>query len=133
MAESTHTLVARWPRVALQTLIPAVVAGLLARKGHAVPASIVGAVAAFALVSGLLIPTLFARWEAFGRAFGKVVAAALTWCCLVPVFYLVFVPGRLILMLQRKDILGRAFPTRLPTYWVPRAPVKDPAEYQRQY
>ena len=119
--------------MALQTLIPAVVAGLLARKGHAVPASIVGAIAAFSLVSGLLIPTLFARWEALGQALGKGVAAVLTWCCLVPVFYLVFVPGRLILLLSRHDHMCRAFPTQLPTYWVPRAPVKTAAEYQRQF
>ncbi len=117
----------------VQTLIPGVVAILFARRGHAVPASLVGAIAVFALVSGLAVPTLFARWEACGRAFGKVVAGIVTWICLVPVFYLIFVPGRLILALKQKDPMGLAFPTKQPTYWVPRAPVKDSAEYRRQY
>lgn len=126
-------LPARWPRVLLQTLIPAVVAFWMAHRGHAVPASIIGAIAGFVLVSGLCIPTLFARWEAFGRAFGRGVGVAVTWICLVPVFYLVFVPGRLILVILRKDPMGRVFPTHAPTYWVPRAPVKDVAEYRRQF
>jgi len=134
MSETTpQSLSARWPRVLVQTLIPGVVAVLFARKGHVLPASIVGAIAGFALVSGLFIPTLFARWERLGQAFGKAIAGAVTWICLVPVFYLVFAPGRLILMLTRKDPMGRAFPTQAPTYWVPRAPVKDVAEYRRQY
>ena len=127
------SLSARWPRVLLQTLIPAAVAIWVAHKGHAVPASIIGAIAGFALVSGLCIPTLFVRWEAFGRAIGKGVGVAATWICLVPVFYLVFTPGRLILALARKDPMGRGFPTQASTYWVPRAPVKDAAEYRRQF
>jgi len=90
-------------------------------------------VAVFALVSGLAVPKLFARWEACGRAFGKVVAGMVTWICLVPVFYLIFVPGRLILALTGKDPMGLAFPTKQPTYWGPRAPGKDAAEYRRQY
>lgn len=123
----------RWPRVLLQTGIPAVVALLVARRGHAVPASIIGGVAAFALISGLCLPRLFCRWEAFGQQLGRVVAVGVTWACLVPVFYLVFVPGRLILLLTRRDPMCREFPTRLPTYWVPRPPVRDVAEYRRQF
>lgn len=133
MAEVTQTLAQRWPRVALQAAVPAIVAGLLARKGHAVPASIIGGIAAFSLVSGLMIPRLFARWEAMGAALAKGVGVALTWLCLVPTFFLVFVPARLILLLSRNDPMCRAFPTRLPTYWVPRPPVKDPSEYRRQF
>lgn len=130
---TTHSLSARFPRVLVQTLIPAVVSAVLAWKGHAVPAGVVAAIAGFALLSGLFMPALFATWEAMGQAIGKAVATAVTWICLVPMFYLVFVPGRLILLLGRKDPMCRAFPTKLPTYWVPRAPVKDAAEYQRQF
>jgi len=66
-------------------------------------------------------------------ALGRGVGVAATWICLVPVFYLIFAPGRLILALSRKDPMGRAFPTRAPTYWVSRAPIKDAAEYRRQF
>lgn len=129
----TQSLSARLPRVLVQTLIPSVVTAVFVWKGHAIPAGVLAAIAGFALVSGLFIPSLFACWEALGQAIGKAVATAVTWICLVPLFYLVFVPGRLILLLTRKDPLCRAFPTSQPTYWVPRAPVKDPAAYQRQF
>jgi len=36
------------------------------------------------------MPSLFACWEAMGQAIGKAVATAVTWICLVPLFYLVF-------------------------------------------
>jgi hypothetical protein len=119
--------------VLVQTLIPGGVAAFLAWRGHPVPAGLLTAIAGFALVSGLFMPALFACWEALGQAIGKAVATAVTWLCLVPLFYLVFVPGRLILLLNRKDPMCRAFPTTQPTYWVPRAPVKDVSEYQRQF
>jgi len=133
MGEPAHTLSARLPSVVVQTLIPAVIAGVFAWRGHAVPASLVGGIALFALVAGLAIPRLFARWEQFGQALGKGVATVLTWACLVPAFYLIFFPGRLILLMTGKDPMCRAFPTQEPTYWVPRAPVKDSGEYRRQY
>ena len=117
----------------MQTLIPGGVAAFLLWRGHAVPAGLLTAIAGFALLSGLCMPALFAAWEALGQAIGKGVATAVTWLCLVPLFYLVFVPGRLILLLARKDPMCRAFPTRQSSYWVPRAPVKDASEYQRQY
>ncbi len=117
----------------VQALIPAVVSAGLAWKGHAIPAGLLTAIAAFTLASGLFMPSLFACWEALGQTIGKGVATAVTWICLVPLFYLVFVPGRLILLIGRKDPMCRAFPTKQPTYWVPRAPVKDAAEYQRQF
>jgi hypothetical protein len=51
----------------------------------------------------------------------------------VPVFYLLFVPGRLILMVRGIDPMCRKFPTAAPTYWVPRKPVTNLEEYKRQF
>jgi hypothetical protein len=48
-------------------------------------------------------------------------------------FYLVFVPGRFILMMRGIDPMCRKFPTDAATYWVPRKPVLNTDEYKRQY
>jgi hypothetical protein len=85
------------------------------------------------LISGLFIPPVFNRIEQFGRWFGKGVGIAITWILLVPVFYLLFVPGRLILMVRGIDPMCRKFPTAAPTYWVPRKPVTNLEEYKRQF
>ena len=119
--------------VLLQTVIPAAVGAFFYYKGKPVAAGILGGIAALMLISGFFIPALFARIEKLGRAFGKVVGVALTWGLMVPMFYLVFVPGRLILMMRGIDPMCRKFPTDAPTYWVPRKPVTDTAEYKRQF
>jgi hypothetical protein len=120
-------------KVLLQAVIPAGVGGVFYWKGHSVAAGVLGAVAAVTLVSGLFIPPLYRLIDRFGQALGKGVAAGLTWALLAPMFFLVFVPGRLILKLRGIDPLCRAFPTSAPTYWAPRKPVTDPAAYRRQF
>lgn len=119
--------------VLLQTVIPAAVGGFFWIKGKPVAAGVLAGIAALMFISGFFIPALFARIEQLGRTFGKWVGVAITWVLLVPVFYLVFVPGRLILMLRGIDPMCRKFPTDAPTYWVPRKPVADTAEYKRQF
>jgi len=128
-----QSLSARLSRVLVQTLIPSAAAAIFAWKGHDIPAGLLAAIAGFSLLSGLFMPVLFARWEEMGQRLGKGFATAVTWICLVPLFWLVFVPGRLVLLLARKDPMCRAFPTTQKTYWVPRTPVKDASEYQRQF
>ena len=116
-----------------QVTIPGVMGVLALRRGHVVPAAVLGAVAALFLVSGLFIPALHARLDAFGRAVGRAFAAVLTWVLLVPVFVLVFVPGRLVLKLRGIDPLTRKCPSAEPTYWVARGPVADDGDYKRQF
>jgi hypothetical protein len=85
------------------------------------------------LITGFLVPALFNRIEKIGQELGRVVSVAITWILLVPMFYLVFVPGRLILKLNNIDPMCRQFPTNALTYWVPRKPVADVDNYKRQY
>ncbi len=98
-----------------------------------VAAVILFGIGALLLVSGLFIPVLFFRIERIGQAVGRVVGLVLTWIILLPMFYLVFVPGRLILMIRGIDPMCRKFPTDAPTYWVPRKPVGSVEEYKRQF
>ncbi len=120
-------------KVLLQTTIPMVMSSYFIYKGKPVVAGILFGVGVVMLVSGTLIPALFNRIERLGQGMGRVVSVAVTWILLVPMFYLVFVPGRLFLTLRGIDPMCRQFPTNAPTYWVPRKPVSDVANYKRQY
>lgn len=117
----------------IQTVIPAAVGLFFLYKGKPVAAGVLFGLAAVLLVSGCLIPSLFNRIERAGQAFGRGVSTALTWVLLVPVFFLVFVTGRVILKLRGEDPLCRKFPTDATTYWTPRKAVADVSEYKRQY
>ena len=119
--------------VLIQTLIPAAVGAFLHYKGKPVASGVLFGIAAVLLVSGLLIPVVFNAIEKAGQALGRAVSMTLTWALLVPMFILVFVPGRLILIMRGLDPLCRKFPTDAATYWIPRNPVVDPEEYKRQY
>jgi hypothetical protein len=119
--------------VLIQAVIPTAVGAFFYFKGKPVAAGILWSIGALLLISGFLIPSLFAKIEKAGRWFGKGVGTAITWLLLVPMFYLVFVPGRLILRIRGIDPMCRKFPTDAPTYWVPRKPVVNLDEYKRQF
>ena len=117
----------------LQALVPMAVGAFFLYRHRPVAAVILFGIGALLLVSGLFIPVLFFRIERIGQAVGRVVGLVLTWIILLPMFYLVFVPGRLILMIRGIDPMCRKFPTDAPTYWVPRKPVGSVEEYKRQF
>ena len=117
----------------LQTLVPIAMGAFFLNRHRPVAAVILFGIGTLLLVSGLFIPALFFRIERFGQAVGRVVGLVLTWIILLPMFYLVFVPGRLILMMRGIDPMCRKFPTDAQTYWVPRKPVGSVEEYKRQF
>lgn len=133
MAENEQTCGGGAGRAFIQALVPAAIGAFLVYKGRTVAGGVLCGIGAVVLVCGLFIPAAFARLEQFGRWLGRAVATALTWVLLVPVFYLVFVPGRLILLARGQDPLCRQFPTRLRTYWIPRKPVGGNEGYARQF
>lgn len=119
--------------VLIQTLVPAGVGVIFFYYGKTIPAMVLWAISGTLLTTGILIPPVFHRIEQFGRRFGKWVGIAVTWLLMVPVFFLVFMPGRLILKFRGIDPMCREFPTDAPTYWVPRKPVTDVEGYKRQF
>lgn len=60
---------------------------------------------------------------------------AITWLLLGTIFFLVFVPGRLVLFLRRRDPLERRPDARRESYWHEVAPSpRDPAaHFRRQF
>ena len=116
-----------------QIAIPAALGAVFFWRGRLPAAVALWAVAAVLLLASLFVPALHAKIDRLGRAFGRLVATVLTWVLLVPMFVLVFVPGRLVLKLGGVDPMTRKCPSAEPTYWVPRKPVSGDADYKRQF
>jgi hypothetical protein len=127
----------RHSRLALRAAIQAAIAGgigwLFLWRGHKGMAIFMAALSAFLFVSGLFIPWIFLAFERFGKKLGRWVGTGLTWLLLMPMFFFVFFPGRLILWLTRRDPMRRRFPSREKTYWTPRPPVEKNEQYTKQY
>lgn len=85
----------------------------------------------FALAVGA--PRLFAPVQAALDRFGRAVAASLTVLLLGLVFVLVFVPGRLVLALLRRDPLHRRPDPARASYWEPLSPAGPVERFRRQY
>lgn len=98
-----------------------------------VTAGIVLGLSGVVLVCGLFIPPAFMAIERFGHNLGKWVATGLTWLLLVPFFYICFVPARIIMAISGKDPLNLKFNSRATTYWIPRKPVTDLRQYEKQH
>jgi hypothetical protein len=120
-------------KVLIQTLVPAGVGLIFHFLDHLVAAKVLWGVSGLLLLSGLFVPFVFNKIEQFGRWFGKWVGVIVTWVLMVPMFWLIFVPGRVILKLRGIDPMCRKFPTDEKTYWVPRKPVSNMDDYKRQF
>jgi hypothetical protein len=120
-------------RAAIQAVIVAGIGGFFHARDHKGMAFFLFSVAGFLLISGLFFSPLFLEFERLGKKFGQWFGAALTWMLLVPMFFIVFFPGRLILWLIRKDPMNRGFPSKEETYWIPRPPVEKIGQYTKQY
>jgi|LSQX01.3.fsa_nt_gb hypothetical protein len=100
---------------------------------YTVMALVVWSVAGVVLVSGFFVPPVFRAIERLGQWLGWLVGTILTWGLLAPFYYLVFLPMHLAQRVRGKDPLARSLHTGAPTYWSPRAPVPDPAQYKKQF
>jgi hypothetical protein len=101
--------------------------------GHRTMAYVVWGLAAVVLGSALFVPPVFAAIEGFGKKLGVWVGTGLTYLLLVPFFYLVFVPGRLVMALLGKDPMKREFPAKEASCWSPRRTKMDEAHYRKQF
>lgn len=90
------------------------------------------AVALMVGLLGLLMPAAFRAVDRAMQGFGRAVGTALTWLLLVPFFYLVFIPGHLLLRLLRKDPLQLRFSRQENSYWTLRRPLK-PDHFRKQF
>jgi len=100
---------------------------------HRYRMSLVVTVAAFVVgIAGLIVPCFFSLLDRWVAALTRAVGGLLTWALLLPFFWLVFVPARLMLLLKGKDPMTRRCPSPEATYWIPRA-ARKPDHFTRQF
>ena len=71
---------------------------------------------------------LLAVWKGFRRA----MTTAITWTILGVLWVVLFVPGRLSLLILRRDPMSRRFPGGLDSFWQKRAADEGPKGPFRQ-
>ena len=101
--------------------------------GQKMLAGLLGILAVGILFGSLWAPRLYRAMERFGRFLGRGVGAGMTWLLLVPFFFLVFLPGRLVLRLVGRDPMRRAFPAPEASCWIPRKASEKGGHYHRQF
>ena len=105
----------------VQALVMGVVGTLLVFVlGHVTVGRIVWLLAGVVLLLGLLWPAGYRPIHAFGNGLGRAVGTVLRYLLLVPGYWLVFVPGHLLLRLRGRDPLQRKYYPATDTYWIPR-------------
>jgi len=121
-------------KATIQAPVMALVGYVIYRwTGHLIGPAIVWTLAGLVLVGGWFVPAIFHGFERFGMWLAKWVALILNWGLLTPFFYLCFFPGRLILLARGIDPMDRAYPSDKPSFWIPRKPVADIAQYRKQH
>jgi hypothetical protein len=127
------------PRLRRKALIQALVMAAVAAlffffwRGHVVLPAVLAGLAALNLLLGLAAPRAFGAIDRALQAFGRGCGIAVTWLVLTLLFYLFFLPARLILLAARRDPLERRFPDTPTSYWVPRRSVKSMDDYRKQF
>jgi hypothetical protein len=89
---------------------------------------------ALALLLGFLFsPAIVRGFERFGAWLGRFVGTALTYILLVPMFYIVFTFGRIMITILGRDPLDRKWRPQADSYWEDRAKIESTAHFSRQY
>ncbi len=99
---------------------------------HRLGASILLCLAAFVLISARLAPRLYSAFQRALDALVGWISTGITWLLLVPFFYLCFVPGRLLLLLLRRDPMRRRWPCPDSTCWQAHADLPED-HFKRQF
>ncbi|HMP73881.1 MAG TPA: hypothetical protein PKE55_11525 [Kiritimatiellia bacterium] len=124
----------RQKKALIQAPIMVGIAGLIHLwLDHVIMPGIIVFLAFLVLVGGLFYAPLFNGFERFGVKLTYWVTLILNWGLLTPFFYLVFLPGRIVLKLKGKDPMDRKFPDPRPSFWVERKPVTDLNQYTKQH
>lgn len=109
--------------------VGAVVSSLSWLRWHSNTSAVLVWIACSLLLLALLLPRLFAPIQRVVDFLIHLLLQALSWALLLLVFLLCVLPGRLLLLLLRRDPLRRAAAPA----WNPLAPDRDPARFTRQF
>lgn len=121
-------------KAVIQVAVMICIGSLLYFKFHKeIMSYIVFVLALVVLISGIALPKVFNAIEKFGAFLGMVVGSIITWSLLLPFFFICFVPGRIVLLLAKKDPLERKFDKEAETYFTPYTRHTEPEYYKNQF
>lgn len=121
-------------RIPLQILIMALAGGIVyAVFGHTIVAVVIWALACLLFFGFLFSPRIVGGFDRFGAWLGHFVGTALTYILLVPMYYIVFTFGRIIITILGRDPLQRKWLPEASSYWDDRAPRVEATHFKRQY
>ena len=85
------------------------------------------------LVGIFIYPRISRFFEISGKILTALIGRTLTCLLLVPFYYLCFFPGRVVLLVLRKDPMKRRLEDGSPTYWTEKKQSEDIDRYKVQY
>ena len=94
---------------------------------------IVLGISAMILSGCLLIPGFSGRFEKFNQFLIEKVSLILSWLLLMPIYYLIFTPVRMIHFIKKQDPMHRQFPTEEKSCWTPVQEKETPDQYRKQF
>jgi hypothetical protein len=107
-------------------LVAWVVAGVLFFFGRSIVGSVAASLGSLTLLLALVSPGRgYAALEKLVDRFAELVGQLLAWVLLAPVFFLFFVPFRLLFRRGAKDTLARGFDRGKDSYWSKHERVAD--------
>ncbi len=93
----------------------------------------IASIAGLTVLCGLCLPRAYRIIERIQSFLGRAVGLGITLVLLGVIFALCFIPGRLVLVLRRKDPLRRKSSGPHESLWIAHAGPSDPDRYKRQY
>lgn len=114
-------------------LMATVASFMFFRFNHRLAGAILYALSLVVLSGGLWFESVYRFFEKLTQMLARGVGLGLTWLLMVPLYYLFFLPGRIVLRLQGKDPLKRSFDKTAPTYWEARDRALTPDYFKRQF
>jgi hypothetical protein len=119
-------------RVVLPPAVGLLVAGYWVWRSRAAWSVALLAAVAVVFLLAVFAPRAFAPVQRVLDAITGVILQVVTYVLLALVFALVFVPGRLVLRLRRRDVLQRAKDAQAATYWEPVRTIEG-GDFGRQF
>lgn len=116
-------------QILIMTLAGAVVFFLF---NHKIIAGVIWGLACLLLFGFLFSPKVVKGFDRFGAWLGHFVGTALTYILLVPMFYIIFTFGRLVIIILGRDPMQRKWLPDAKTYWVDRTPATA-THFKRQF
>ena len=121
-------------RILAQSLVAFAIAALIAFKFQRVIfAGIVAGIGLFMLLCGIFFPRLHQRIERVINKIAFALGQGLTWLLLAPFYFICFLPGRILLLLAKRDPMKRAWVSSAPTYWAIKRELQSNDRITKQY